>query len=637
MEEDEEEVHQMDLLSKTPPMTQRFMRRERSRTITGRPPHRLPSSNSSPNLSTYSTAVNSLKAKHDKKMQRLKSDRSAMRSLKHSPLSFDAPDPQKAPSPSDLGPPRSPFIDTTKQYRSLASHQIGPGSPTLQASKPVKKLSATGPIVPEERRKFHRTFALLIRMGNKGDTKSSGHNDDDERSHFQTRWPEVLWLELQACFNMISIDQQDTQLLEAREVVKDVYNSIMNFKFICSNQQFDRKCAKPCLLKSLYGCQNGTNDCKETDGGCESANPQKPSSSFIGRRSRIESTGSHKSFCLPLEDALDSYTADTQKAWHIISDLLKELELVEALYPTTKALIEEYREMGSIEFIERVRVLQLWMNLTKEIGQQLSVAEEALGVEDQKVPWPYIGCYDDNFPVSDGRQFQERAFRLGDPPKIIGPNDIVESSGPDVSPIKGALVHRNGDDGRGLRRGRSVTFSCGSDSDEEGDVSQVVRERLQFEDLEEEEGEAFSGPDSPVSSTPSKANSQEGDSPRVNRIFSQCHFSFDYDSLTSIYRPFVDRNLKHSGLCKMTDRLHHMLGETNRKLRLALEKPQDGIDRASYMRGISEVSQTKVFHGGEIFIRFFEGGGGGVLEAESSHCSGSESLLLVIVDVIPWF
>lgn len=598
-EVEDEEVDPMDLLSKTPPMTTRWNRRERSKTNNSKPshvPHKLPTSNSSPSLGTMnSSAVSALKAKHDKKMRRLKSDRTAMRNLKHSPLSFEHPDTQKALSPSELRPPPSPFIDTTKQYRSLPSQQIGPEYQAQQGPKHVKKVSTSDPAVAEERVKFHRTFALLIKLGSRGHEEAKGsHEAEGDRSRFQTRWPEVLWLELQACFNMVSIDEQDTLLFDARVAVSDVYNDIMNFKVSYSTQPYDRNSTTRCPLKSPR--KNGT--CHNRVD-CEDAGfffPLEPTESASGKRSRLESSASHRSLCLPLTHALDSYLLATQEAWTSISELLNQLELAEALYPTTKALEAANPEMGSLEFTERVKVLQLWMNLTKEIDQKLSVSKEALGVEDQDVPWPHIDCSDENPFVSNHvDNFKNSDFRLGDPPKLVLPKEpekIVISSDPDVSPIRSNLAQSNGEMRRKLHRGRSVTFSCGSDS-EDGDENEhfePAQSGIEFEGLKEEERETSSGPTSPMSSTPSKPASQEGDSPRVNRIFSQCHFSFDYDSLTSIYRPFVDRNLKHSGLSKMTSRLHQMLGETIRKLRLALEKPQDVNDVVSFSRGISEVS-----------------------------------------------
>ena len=115
----------------------------------------------------------------------------------------------------------------------------------------------------------------------------------------------------------------------------------------------------------------------------------------------------------------------------------------------------------------------------------------------------------------------------------------------------------------GKTRQKSVTFDIG---DNEG-LDDDLGDDDSFYDSNS------MGTDSPRSSTPNTRSPMSSDSPRLGRIFSACHFSFDYDSATAMYRPYVDRSLKHLGLRKMTLQLYHLLGPTLDKAKAALSKP----------------------------------------------------------------
>lgn len=115
----------------------------------------------------------------------------------------------------------------------------------------------------------------------------------------------------------------------------------------------------------------------------------------------------------------------------------------------------------------------------------------------------------------------------------------------------------------GKTRQKSVTFDIG---DNEG-LDDDLGDDDSFYDS------TSMGAASPRSSTPNARSPMSSDSPRLGRIFSACHFSFDYDSATAMYRPYVDRSLKHLGLRKMTLQLYHLLGPTLDKAKAALSKP----------------------------------------------------------------
>ena len=120
-------------------------------------------------------------------------------------------------------------------------------------------------------------------------------------------------------------------------------------------------------------------------------------------------------------------------------------------------------------------------------------------------------------------------------------------------------------------RQKSVTFDI-------GDVLPIPEDDIGDDDSFLDDDASSTGTGSMSTSTPNRSRSPRSatqDSPRLGRIFSACHFSFDYDSSTALYRPFVDRSLKHLGLRKMTVQMYRLLGPTLDKAKSALMNPDD--------------------------------------------------------------
>ncbi|XP_072036132.1 mitogen-activated protein kinase kinase kinase 4-like [Amphiura filiformis] len=640
--------------------------------------------------------VDEAKQGYRKQSRQLDKERTRDREFKHSAISIDTTDTttterfHSLPTMYEPLPSPIPKVDSFTPFRSIKSQQKSPpNSPSMSTAR-VKRLSSTSTKLhcPSDRVEFHNIFSKLIRMGTKKDTQNAENtrysvqrqDSTPQQDMFQTEWNSLVWLELQAWQNGLTMMEQDKQLLESRELIESILHAIMTFKF--DNTSNKKSEPNRCTLKkippaALMGSSlDGDDENGEWLPGAAAAEVVQGRSrhrcdscsvsNAPGPFSRKISTSSDAA-CIPLSKALTDYIHDSREAWKVITKLLEQLEEAERLYPTQKALQTDFPQYGTFEFNERVKTMCLWLNVTNDLSLTFELTELGLGVFDVKesVWWPCIGChaggrhtclgdeeydetaggyYDDNGQMEmvrpavlrlDGANNEAQSENsdydtpeadyhtppvsqqnISEPPMVkptarrldLGQSsptqnksnlaENVESPSTqnksnlaenvESSPIqnKSNLAENNEsspsehkeDDNNKTRsstesrsdrpmlgkRQKSVTFDIGDEppDDEMGDDDSFY---------DDDDSAALSSPGR--TSTPNSRSPLSADSPRLGRIFSACHFSFDYDSATAMYRPFVDRSLKHLGLRKMTLQLYHLLGPTLDKTKASLSKP----------------------------------------------------------------
>ena len=77
------------------------------------------------------------------------------------------------------------------------------------------------------------------------------------------------------------------------------------------------------------------------------------------------------------------------KALYEISTLLKELENVEELYPSGRALGQEYPLYGSSAFNDRIKAMCLWYNVTCLLQLKIDIIGHMLvSLGSKGLPWP---------------------------------------------------------------------------------------------------------------------------------------------------------------------------------------------------------------------------------------------------------
>lgn len=77
------------------------------------------------------------------------------------------------------------------------------------------------------------------------------------------------------------------------------------------------------------------------------------------------------------------------KALHEVSELLKELEGVEELYPSGRSLGSDYPLYASAAFTDRIKTLCLWYNVTYLLQLKIDIIGHMLvSLGSKGLPWP---------------------------------------------------------------------------------------------------------------------------------------------------------------------------------------------------------------------------------------------------------
>lgn len=191
----------------------------------------------------------------------------------------------------------------------------------------------------QNRVEFYETFSKLIRMGNFDNVKRQIASVSQEEALWQNELNDLIWLELQAWHADRTLQQQDQYLLQAREDVSSLLQEIMNYRFKKKADQLssgssDSGIHFPPLdeyLKNGDGCDDVYN--------CNGGDCLKMS-------------------CPNCFDSVNCALRD-------VETMLNRLEAAEALYPSSKAFAAQYPLYLEEEFTGRVKAMCLWYNLTK--------------------------------------------------------------------------------------------------------------------------------------------------------------------------------------------------------------------------------------------------------------------------------
>ncbi|XP_057611508.1 mitogen-activated protein kinase kinase kinase 4 isoform X1 [Chionomys nivalis] len=220
-----------------------------------------------------------------------------------------------------------------------------------------------------------------------------------------------------------------------------------------------------------------------------------------------------------------------------VKRIMELLEYIEALYPSLQALQKDYERYAAKDFEDRVQALCLWLNITKDLNQKLRIMGTVLGIKNlSDIGWP--------------------VFEI-----------------PSPRPSKGHELDDEGEDTEGeLKELESGT--------EESDEDRAPNPRApEFR---------------PSSDNFLDAHSQDCTSRRLERLESEedsvgwgaadcgSEASVSRHSLTSIYRPFVDKALKQMGLRKLILRLHKLMHGSLQRARVALLRSDHPVEFSDF-------------------------------------------------------
>ena len=201
------------------------------------------------------------------------------------------------------------------------------------------------------------------------------------------------------------MNEQDAHLMKARELVPSVLDEIMNFKV-----RLKTPLQEPAKV-TLHTIQEDKTECVSISGKDNSSEERLYSEVLNSPTTKFSTTGNSSDAALvnfslfSSDNSLDDIIASQKEALLQVTELLEKLEKVEKLYPTLKALGNDYEVYSSQSFQNKLNTLCLWSNITKDIGNKLSLMATVLYVENiPGLNWPW---FDDESPAQILNQIRD--------------------------------------------------------------------------------------------------------------------------------------------------------------------------------------------------------------------------------------
>ncbi|NXA49183.1 M3K4 kinase, partial [Nothocercus julius] len=230
-----------------------------------------------------------------------------------------------------------------------------------------------------------------------------------------------------------------------------------------------------------------------------------------------------------------------------VKRIMELLEYIEALYPSLQALQKDYEKYAAKDFQDRVQALCLWLNITKDLNQKLRIMGTVLGIKNlSDIGWPVFEIPSPG-PSKDNNPGDKEVDRE---------TEVKESSGTCTGDNDGAeqISEENVEE---LRQAIKNNFTNKPNFDFQDHFSRKL-DRLE------------SGDDS------------------ASWIIPECsaEAGCSKHSLTSIYRPFVDKALKQMGLRKLILRLHKLMHGSLQRARMALVRSDHPLEVGKCAAGL---------------------------------------------------
>ncbi|XP_013784407.1 mitogen-activated protein kinase kinase kinase 4-like, partial [Limulus polyphemus] len=232
------------------------------------------------------------------------------------------------------------------------------------------------------------------------------------------------------------------------------------------------------------------------------------------------------------------------EAFQKVEKMLEKLDEVEQLYPCTKVLGEEVPLYNSIEVVTRIKTLNQWYNIMRDLRQKINLLAKMFGIKNKmKVGWP---CYDPQEFESCLNDDKEKDKDISLCSSVVGKTRIGAFS-PKIVQFKG------------VNSGDNSPNTSSSDKS----VSELSRTCSSVP----VSPEVFSG--NPLSTPESSFSS-------FNK---QCIDLFPSDKYNSTssgslkYRKFVDKSLRHKGLRNIYSQLSSTIRPLLHRVHATLKRP----------------------------------------------------------------
>uniref|UniRef100_A0A182Q9N5 Protein kinase domain-containing protein n=1 Tax=Anopheles farauti TaxID=69004 RepID=A0A182Q9N5_9DIPT len=395
-------------------------------------------------------------------------------------------------------------------------------------------------VIPQNRINFHATFSDLIKLGSvdKERAARSGVLSNEERL-WQTHVNDLIWLELQAWHADRSIEQQDRLLCQARHEIGDLLDEIMRFRFQ----------RKPTTVRRA-----ASETSSMVDSGIESAS--------VTATTTGSSNGDENRFCfgclsMYCKDCLEVQTAAMKQ----VEELLLRLESKECLFPSSRAMGSAFPVYQSEAFVNRVKAMCLWYNMTRQhrmtlliLGKLLARLQGPSSKKESSIKWPMM---EQNADGSTSSSVQDES------------GSSADSGAHEGGPNGGSYLGSVSSVGSCSKRVQFAEDGCCTDSGAGagGSTSESVNsDDTDFSDLSINRQRSFPG------------------DTEYGRYMNNLNY-YNEHTLTelsahsasgmgnALYRKYIENVLKTRGLGKSLTFLHRLHNVVLRKAQLTLEKP----------------------------------------------------------------
>ncbi|XP_035440786.2 mitogen-activated protein kinase kinase kinase 4 isoform X3 [Spodoptera frugiperda] len=228
-------------------------------------------------------------------------------------------------------------VESCSRFMSLTSRpkhrEVAGPEPSLSADTEDRWRCDGDEDLPPSRVSFHKTFSLLINMGNieKGCKRAISR----EEQVWQNELKDLIWLELQAKISGRTLAQQDAYLCAQRNVVPKIINNILEYRFINKN---------PCRANS-----------KRT------LDTIKSQEDLTAEENYDEPSEEEAQFgCLSFSCELCAGAIG--RAMREVAGLLDSFYGAVSLYPSSRNMTTEHPLVATPLFQNRVKAMCLWYN-----------------------------------------------------------------------------------------------------------------------------------------------------------------------------------------------------------------------------------------------------------------------------------
>lgn len=406
-------------------------------------------------------------------------------------------------------------------------------------------------IKPTNLKEFHENFSTLIRLG-----RFSNSNELVEQEH-QKRCNELIWRNIQAWYNNVTLTQQDEILTRNREKIPGILNEIMNF--------------------NLKGSTDSETSTDSTETGLSNSVPKETTQR------------SHYIFTLTPE------IVSAQKyALKHVSELLDKLDFCERQYSTTKALGFAHSLYNREDFVYRVKSLCLWLSITRELCHKIRLLGRVLQQnQNELTDWPWLGEDKDIEKLLLGSYESDwainQSWRGVETTDFSSLSDIAENKSTDDN------VPPSGDEHSSET---SLSTSTSSSSlHPPTTVLTLPRPEVKF-NLSDSERSSRSASPSPTTNPiapPLNTLSKFSCSISYQSYSYTCYDVDSSDELcpkTSFYHSYVDRSLKKMGMHKLMKRLLDLLDGSLRRAEESLRMPPQNNSSSASLTSVSMIITT---------------------------------------------